>query len=97
MTQPPNPTEEPPSSTDRILDHVDNALDLEKEDKKTVERFKHPFVRGSFAALIVLIFLIFITYFLSFILQIPLPESKILETIITSIIEIMKLLVPPSN
>lgn len=39
-------------------------------------------------------FLIVVTYILSFILQIPLPESKILEKIIDSIIEMMKILVP---
>lgn len=98
MTQPANPSEEAPvvvpSSTDRVLDHVDNALDPEKEDKETIDRFKNPFVRRAFSAFIAIFFLIVVTYILSFILQIPLPESKVLEKIIDSLIEMMKILVP---
>lgn len=98
MTQSTNPSEvappPAPSSTDRVLDHVDNALDPEKDDKETIDRFKSPYVRKAFTAFIAMFFLIVVTYILSFILQIPLPESKILEKIIDSIIEMMKILVP---
>lgn len=92
-----NPTEAPAppnSGADSILDHVDNALDPEKEDKETIDRFKQPFVRRAFTALLVMMFLIFVTYFISFIFQIPLPQSEILNKIIDSIVTIMKILVP---
>lgn len=99
MTPRPNPSEEPTagqSGSDRILDHVDDALDPEKDDKATIDRFKSPFVRKAFTFMMVMMALIFVTYFTSFVLQIPLPEPEILKKIIDSIIMIMKILVPDS-
>ncbi|HEX9137650.1 MAG TPA: hypothetical protein VF905_12005 [Nitrospirota bacterium] len=84
----------PPNAMDDILDKVDHALDPEEADRKMMGRLKHPFVRWVIGSLIALLFMLFATYFLSFILKIPLPESKLLETFMSTIVEIMKVLVP---
>ncbi|BAS04887.1 hypothetical protein [Ralstonia phage RSF1] len=82
------------SSTDDLLDRVENALDIDREDEEMKERLKNPFVRKAVTALIVLLFLIFFTYFLSFILGKPLPETKLLEKFIDGIIEMVKIFLP---
>lgn len=79
---------------DNAIDRLDRTLEGDDDDKRVKETLKNPFVRWTFVALIVLLFLIFITYFLSFILKIPLPETKILEVFMQTIVEIMKVLVP---
>jgi hypothetical protein len=84
----------PPTAMDNIMDRVDNALDPEEADKKVMGRLQNPFVKWTVVSLIALLFLIFITYFLSFILKIPLPESAVLTTLMNVIVEIMKILVP---
>ncbi|BCM95129.1 hypothetical protein [Burkholderia phage FLC6] len=82
------------NSTDDLLDQVEKALDIDREDEEMKERLKNPFVRRIVTALIVLLFLIFLTYFLSFILEKPLPEAKLVEKFIDSIIELMKIFLP---
>lgn len=82
------------NKNENLLDKVDQALDQDKEDEETRERLKHPFVKWAFGSLIALLFMIFITYFLSFILRIPLPEIKFLESFMNGVIEVMKILVP---
>ncbi len=79
---------------DDLMDKVDEALDQDKEDEKVMGRLKHPYVKWAFSSLIVLLFLIFATYFISFIFRIPLPESKLLEVIMSTIVEVMKILLP---
>jgi hypothetical protein len=88
------PTEESESSADDLLEKMDHILDPEREDKRALERMKNPFIRWAFVSLIALLFLIFGTYFISFIYQIPLPESKLLEHFMNVIVEVMKILVP---
>jgi hypothetical protein len=85
---------EPHNSTDDLLDQVEKALDIDREDEEMKERLKNPFVRKIVTALIALLFLIFFTYFLSFILDKPLPEAKLVEKFIDSIIELMKIFLP---
>lgn len=82
---------EPNKSTDDLLDRVEQALDIDREDEEMKERLKNPFVKKIVTALIVLLFLIFFTYFLSFILGKPLPEAKLVEKFIDGIIEMMKI------
>jgi len=82
------------NSTDDLLDRVEHALDIDREDEEMKERLKNPFVRKIVTALIVLLFLIFLTYFLSFVLQKPLPETKLAEKFIDGIIELMKIFLP---
>jgi hypothetical protein len=83
-----------PNAMDNILDKVDHALDPDEADKKVMGRLQSPFVRWSFISMIVLMFLLFGTYFLSFILKIPLPESEVLKVFMSTIVEILKILVP---
>lgn len=78
------------------MDHLDKHLDQDEEDKKTMDRLKNPFVRWIVGSLVFLLFLVFGTYFASFVLKVPLPESKILEHLMNVIVEIMKILVPPT-
>lgn len=92
--KPEEPKEKEHNSTDDLLDRVENALDIDREDEEMKERLKNPFVRRIVTALIVLLFLIFLTYFLSFILEKPLPEAKLVEKFIDSIIELMKIFLP---
>lgn len=82
---------EPKNSTDDLLDRVEHVLDIDREDEEMKERLKNPFVKKIVTALIALLFLIFFTYFLSFILGKPLPEAKLVEKFIDSIIEMMKI------
>lgn len=93
-TKPEEKSVEPHNSTDDLLDRVENALDIDREDEEMKERLKNPFVRHVVTALIVLLFLIFLTYFLSFILGKPLPETKLLEKFIDGIIELVKIFLP---
>lgn len=88
------PKEKERNSTDDLLDQVEKVLDIDREDEEMKERLKNPFVRHVVTALIVLLFLIFFTYFLSFVLQKPLPETKLAEKFIDSIIELMKIFLP---
>lgn len=77
--------------SDDLLDRVEDALDIDREDEEMRERLKNPFVRYAVASFIVLLFLIFITYFLSFILEKPLPEAKFLEHFLDVIIDAIKM------
>lgn len=87
--EPPKPEVE--KTTGDFLDKVDKALDQDHEDDKTIRRMKNPFIQRIITSLIVLLFLLFATYFLSFIFKIPLPESKLFEGFMNTILEIMKL------
>uniref|UniRef100_A0AAU7PG50 Transmembrane protein n=1 Tax=Burkholderia phage vB_BgluM-SURPRISE13 TaxID=3159457 RepID=A0AAU7PG50_9VIRU len=89
--KPEGSSEEKRNSSDDLLDQVEKALDIDREDEEMKERLKNPFVKKIVTALIVLLFLIFFTYFLSFIFEKPLPEAKLVEKFIDSIIEMMKI------
>lgn len=90
--EPPKPeAPEVSKGTGDFLDKVDKALDQDHEDDKTIRRMKIPFVQRIIWTLVVLLFLLFFTYFLSFILKIPLPESELFKGFMNTILEIMKL------
>ena len=83
-----------PGIVTKTGDLIDDALDQDKQDDKTLKRMKHPLIKAVVYSMLALLFLIFFTYFLAFILKIPLPESKILEHFLNVILEIMKLMFP---
>lgn len=93
-TPPEESSKEVKHSSDDLLDQVEKALDIDREDEEMKERLKNPFIRRAFTAFIVLMFLVLLIYFLSFILDKPLPEAKFLEKFMDSIIEAMKILLP---
>lgn len=96
MTGPDGVRETQDSVRGQLMDKLDRHLDQDEEDKKTMDRLKNPFVRWIVGSLVALLFLVFFTYFLSFYLQIPLPESELLKHLMNVILEIMKILVPPT-
>jgi hypothetical protein len=77
-----------------FLDRLDRSLDPDEDDRRTTDRLKNPFVRYSIIFLFAMLFMSFATYFLSFILKIPLPESEVLKTFMNVLVEFMKVLVP---
>lgn len=77
-----------------LLDRIDRSLDTEEEDRVVKERLKHPFIRWAFGSMIVLLFFVFITYFLSFYLKIPLPDTQLLDHFMTIVVEVMKIILP---
>ena len=83
-----------PGIVTKTGDLIDDALDQDKQDDKTLRRMRHPFIKGIIVSLLVLLFLVFGTYFRAFILKIPLPDNDLLKAFLNVIVEIMKLFVP---
>lgn len=88
---PPPVPEVIPSVTDRFLDHVDESLMPEKENRAPPERYKNRFVQFAIVAMIMIFFLMVATYFVALVLQIPLPDTEIFKTIVDAIVAIIKL------
>ena len=94
MPVPEQPSPVPPPSGPDFLDTIDRSLDPEAADRRTLERFKNPFIRWVIIALLGLLFMIFGVYTAAFIFRIPIPEPEVLKTFINAVVTVMKMFVP---
>lgn len=91
------PTEQPAAprtATDRLMDSIDRSLDTDEDDRKTADKFKHPFVRWVIISLLAMLFSLMTIYGVATILRIPIQEPEVLKKFIDALIEIMKMFVP---
>lgn len=90
---PPAPVPPAPASPD-FLDRLDRSLDPEADDRRTIDRFKNPFVRIVIFTLLGLLIGLFGLYATAIILQIPIQEPEIIKKFIDAVVELMKIFVP---
>lgn len=93
----PRPPLEPPVDgphRPNFLDNLDRSLDPEADDRRTMERLKHPVIKAVVFSLIALLFCIFGVYAAATLLRIPIQEPEIIKTFIDAVVNIMKIFVP---
>lgn len=89
------PTQAPtPASNPDFLDTLDRTLDPEAADRRTLERFKNPFIRWIIIFLMALLGGIFVIYTAAFIFRIPIPEPEVLKVFINAVVTVMQMFVP---
>lgn len=81
------------SMIDRLLDRVDDSLDIDKEDKEIRDKYANPIVRRVIYFVMLIFFGVFVIYTTSFYSSKPIPEIEFLKHYLDQVVEFLKIFV----
>lgn len=81
------------SMMDRLLDRVDDSLDIDKEDKEIRDKYANPMIRRVIHFVMFIFFGVFVIYAVSFYSSKPIPEIEFLKHYLDQIVEFLKIFV----